>query len=100
MARGAAPTSRPSSAATLEAIRDDIPGSTVRTRGPVDACDTNGCRVTHRQDARSNAAIAAAETWAYGEGRRAASGEDDATRTTCRTTLLHIDCAGILTLST
>ena len=40
------------------------------------------------------AVIAVAETWASGGGRRAASGEDDATGTTCRTASLYIDWRG------
>ena len=84
-----------SALATLEKQTDCDPGVAARTRGPVAARDANGCRVTNRQDARSKAVIAMAETWAFGGDRRAASGEDDATGTTCRTASLYIDWAGI-----
>ena len=94
MASRAAPFSRSSATMALVAMRDGDTRSTDGTRGTVAARDSNDCRVAHRQDARSIAVIAVAETWAFGRGRRAASGEGDATSTTCRTTLLYIDCAG------
>ena len=91
MANGAASTCRTTSAAALRAEKDGITGGTDRTRDPVDSCDANGCRVANRQDACSMAVIAAAETWAFGRERRAASSEDDATGTTCKTASLYID---------
>ena len=82
MASRAASTSRSSSTMALVAMRVGDTRSKVRTRGSVAARDSNDCRVADRQDARSMAVIAVAETWAFGGDRRAASGEDDATSTT------------------
>ena len=77
MASRAAPSSRSSATMALVAMRDGDTRSTDGTRGTVAARDSNDCRVAHRQDARSMAVIAVAETWAFGGDRRAAGGKGD-----------------------
>ena len=84
MASRAASTSRSSSTMALVEMRVGDTRSKVRTRGSVAARDSNDCRVADRQDARSMAVIAVAETWASGRGRRAAGGEGDTHETIAR----------------